>query len=228
MNLQDLIRRFRVLSKDEIAPYFWSDLTVTDLLNDAQTEAATRGRLLLEDADPAVCAIQVTADTASYPLHPSLYELVRIAFKATSASESNALKLVTREWLDSRYWNWRDWGSLGHGGSNCRFVVQDEMRLRMVPPPGEDGQLRIEGYRIPLAPMALPDDKPEIHEASQVHLLQGALARAFSIPDSEAFDPERARRAEGAFTEHFGLPVDSDLRRSTRKDADQVNRTYLA
>ena len=72
-------------------------------------EAVTRGRLLLDDATTEVCVVPVVAGTASYPLHPAVYELVRVDFKSASDDLRQTLKIVTREWLDNRYWNWRDW-----------------------------------------------------------------------------------------------------------------------
>lgn len=226
MTLADLIRRFRALTKDEVEPYLWSDQNVTDWLNDAQVLAAVRGRLLLEDMDPALCAITVAAGTANYQLHPKLYELVRVAFKA-NGSRSSRLKIVTREWMDSRFSNWRDWDVWQTIDSCQRYAIQDEGRLRIAPMPSEDGQLLIEGYRTPLAAMADPDDVPEIHEASHVYLIQHALACAFRVPDSEVFDADRSRDADRAFTEHFGPSVDADMRRSTREDTPQVVAVHL-
>ena len=86
----------------------------------------------------------------------------------------------------------------------------------------------IEVYRLPLAPMALDTDTPEIHAASHEHLLQHVLHRAFSVPDAETFDRDRAKLAEDAFAIRFGLSVDADMRRSTREDADQTNWVYKA
>ena len=48
MTLQDLIRRFRTLAFDREIPPFWPDADVRDWLNDAQAQAAVRGRLLLD------------------------------------------------------------------------------------------------------------------------------------------------------------------------------------
>ena len=224
MTLADLIRRFRAMAKDEYTPYLWSDAFVTDKLNDAQVEAVVRGRLLLEDANAAMCSIAVTAGQASYTLHAKLYELVRVAFKPAGSTKSMLLSIVTREWLDNRFDDWRDW--IGQDSSVLRFVIQDEGRLRMVPAPATDGQPMIEAYRLPLASMTADSDEPEIHEASQEHLIEYAMAFAFRVPDAESFDPNRAQDAEDKFAEHFGLPVNSDLRRSTREDVQQLTAVY--
>ena len=88
------------------------------------------------------------------------------------------------------------------------------------------GTLHIEGYRVPLKALENDTDKPEIHEAHHRHLVHWALHRAFSKPDSETIDPQRAATAEAAFTRYFGPGPDADLRRSTRHDEVQTNKAF--
>ena len=78
--------------------------------------------------------------------------------------------------------------------------------------------LQLEGYRVPLSAMQNDTDKPEINQIHHVHLIQWALHKAFSVPDSEFFDPNRSALAEQQFTDYFGPRPDSDLRRITRED----------
>ncbi|MDN5539966.1 MAG: hypothetical protein L0H08_23745, partial [Comamonas sp.] len=78
MNLEDLIASFREDSSDEVEPYLWGDDTVTRWLNEAQDEAAVRGRLLLDDSTPAVTTIAVSAGQASYQLHAKVYEIAHL------------------------------------------------------------------------------------------------------------------------------------------------------
>ena len=49
MDVEALIRRFRVLASDTKDPPFWSDEDVTDWLSDGQVQACIRGRLLRMD-----------------------------------------------------------------------------------------------------------------------------------------------------------------------------------
>lgn len=223
MNLEELTRRFRALAGDKVAPYLFDSKDVADWLTDAEAQAAVRGRLLLDDVTPAVCQVAVTAGRGTYKLHSKLYELADVRFRAAGGTESVALKLATREWLDANVWEWRDATDWHYGG---RYAVQTEMGLRLVPAPDVDGTLLIEGYRLPLKAMEEDYQKPEIHEASHVHLIQWALHRAFSVPDSETFDPQRSANAQAAFERVFGPPVDSDMRRSTRADEVQCNTSY--
>lgn len=230
MKLQELIRRFRVLAKDTVEPYRAEDEDVVAWLNEAQDQACIRARLLVEDSNPDVCCIALTPGTYSYALHPKVYEIVSLRIGAP-AGQMRAVALHTREWLDANVPDWRDYPRL------CAMAIQDDTRLRLVGQVEQGEQLVLEAYRLPMVPMELPEDpdnpkpdlvdEPEIHEAHHVHLIQWALHKAFSVPDSELFDPNRAQQAEDAFTAYFGPMPDSNLRRSTRADEYQHIRGYL-
>ncbi len=203
-----------------------ADEVVTEWLNEGLLQACVRGRLLLEDANPAMCEIAIEAGQHTYRLHPKVYELVVARFKADGHSEATPLKVVSRGWLDSNVRDWRDAAQWQHMGVK-RYLVQNETSIRIVPTPAQDGLLTIEAYRLPRSPMVDESDAPEIHEASHLMLVDWALYRAFSAPDADAFDPQRAKLSEDSFTDYFGLPVDADLRRITREDTPQTNKVYL-
>ena len=226
MNLEQLRRQFRALAKDTVERFLFEDEDIADWLTEAEAEAAVRGRLLLEDMSPAVCVLPVSVGQAGYKLHPKLYELVNVRFKAFGDTRSEPLQLVSREWMNDNVRDWRDADNWSYTSASCRYAVQSETGLRIVPVPDVAGELLIEGYRLPLKPLQSDADKPEIHEASHAKLVHWALHRAFSVPDSETFDPQRSQNALAEFTRHFGLPVDADLRRSTRVDQVQHNTAY--
>lgn len=210
MTLAELIRRVRTEANDKAQPYFWSDEDITYWLNDAQDEAAVRGRLFHERANRSVCQIAVTAGRDTYLLHPALYELTRVAFVADG--KTTPLVLVSRETLDRISPDWRE-----HVG-RPEWAVQDDRSIQLVPKPDIAGTVSLEGYRLALQPMEAGDDEPELHAAHHRHLINWALHRGFSVPDMETFDPTRAATAERAFAQYFGLRPDADLRRITRED----------
>ena len=222
MNLEQLIAQFRIDADDLVQPYLWPDEWVAQWLTEAQNEASIRGRMLYEAADPAICEISVTADVATYQLHPSIYELASLRFKATGASCSTPVHIKAREELDRIRPGWRD-----RSDSQPRFAIQDDTRLTLVDRPSTAGTLYLEGYRLPLKALVNDNDKPEINQAHHRHLVHWALHRAFSKPDSETIDPTRAATAEAAFTRYFGLLPDSDLRRRTREDVPHVNQGFF-
>ena len=220
MNLEQLTAQFRVDADDLTEPHFWGAEWIATWLTEAQAEAAIRKRLLYEAANAAVCQIAVLADTATHDLHKSLFELVHLRFQATGATTSSVLTIKAREELDRIRPGWRD------ETGTPRHAIQDDTRITLVPRPEVAGTLHVEGYRVPLKALANDTDKPEIHEAHHRHLVHWALHRAFSKPDSETIDPQRAAAAEAAFTRYFGPSPDADLRRSTRHDEVQTNKAF--
>ena len=219
MTLADLIRRFRVLSNDTAQPYFWEDVDITDWLDDAQAQACIRGRLLRDDSRESVCAIALTPGKATYKLHPKLYEIISIRLVPASG-RARPVSLKSREWLDANHRDWRD----------CQrpavTAIQDDTSIRVVGKVEDGDTLQMEVYRLPLLSLA-DSDSPEIHEAHHEHLIQWALHKGFSVPDSETFDQQRAERAEDMFARYFGPLPDSDLRRSTRVDVVHHNVPVL-
>ena len=220
MNLEQLTAQFRVDADDLPEPHFWEAEWIAAWLTEAQAEAAIRGRLLYEASNPAVCQIAVAANAATHDLHKSLFELVHLRFQATGATTSSVVTIKAREELDRIRPGWRD------ETGTPRHAVQDDTRITLVPRPELAGTLHIEGYRVPLKELENDTDKPEIHEAHHRHLVHWALHRAFTKPDSETIDPQRAATAEAAFTHYFGPRTDADLRRSTRHDEVQTNKAF--
>lgn len=230
MTLDDLMRRFRVLAKDVEQPYRAADADLIDWLNDAQAQACVRGRLLVAEDDAALCQIALEPGKSAYPLHRSLYELIDLRIR-TAAGDVRRVTLKSREWLEAERPGWRD------DPRPACTAIQTDTGLRVVGKAEAGDVLHIEAYRLPLAQLAapaVPDDpaalwpSPEIHEAHHEHLIQWALHKAFSIPDSQLFDPDRSALSERAFTAYFGLLPDSDMRRETREDVQHFIRGYLA
>lgn len=223
MTLAQLISTFRTLAFDSVAPYLCSDPSVTAWLNEGERRAAVRGRLIFDDSTTTVCEIPVVTNTHSYALHPALYELEdRCRLITPGEDEAKSLDLVSRGWLDKNVRNWRD-----ATDGDVLYVVQDDKRLRLVHTPIVNATLRLEGYRLPLVPMVASGDQPELAGLHHERLVQWALHRAFSVPDSELFDPQRSADALAEFTSYFGPEPDADLRRTTRHDQEHHNVAWF-
>lgn len=220
MTLQELIQRFRVLSGDRQEPFFWLDEEIAGWLSDAQEQACVRGRLLREDADPAVCEIALTPGQHTYPLHEAVYELIDVRY-VPAAGRKRPLFRVTREWLDNERPDWRD------DEHEPQYVIQDELSIRVVGKIEAGDMIRIECYRLPMQALEDDADEPEIHRAHHIHLIQWALKVAFSVVDAETLDPERSEKAEEEFTRYFGPLPDADLRRETRWDVPHHNEAVM-
>lgn len=221
MRLGELLSRFRVEANDKVQPYFNEDADVIVWLNDAVNEACIRARLLHEFANPDICRIAIVAGNSQYILHESLYELTSLRFDPLDDRCNRGIELSSEEMLSKSYYD--DWRT--RKGTPC-YAIQSDTGLRLVPTPDQDGVLVLEGYRLPLVAMVNMDDAPEINKSHHVHLIQWALHKAFSIPDTEFFDANRAQIAEMKFTEYFGERPDADLRRMTREDTPHVSLLF--
>lgn len=221
MTRDDLIKQFRTLAQDTVAPYLFSNEQIGGWLIEAESEAAIRGRMLHESANADVCEISMTVGVTVYPLHPALYEVTHFSLRLDGETRREPIKLVSPEYLDESVPDWRD-----HTG-RPRFAIQTETSVRLVPTPDKAGTLLLEGYRLPLTGLGnTGTSKPEIHLAHHTYLIHWALHKAYSIPDAETFDPNRSVLAERVFTDYFGPRPDSDLRRTTRHDVQHHNKLW--
>lgn len=220
MTLADLLCRFRYESKDDRQPYLWTDPLVKSLFNEAERRACVCGRLLLEDADQSVCEISLNVGEHTYSLHEKLYEIVSLHV-SNAAGELRPIVLRSREWLNANVPGWRENDCLAYA------AIQGDKTIRIVGEILDGDVLLIEGYRLPKRDMTEPGHRPEINEAHHIHLLEWVLHKAFSTPDSDGFDPDRAAKHEARFTRYFGPLPDSDMRRSTRADETQHNAPYI-
>lgn len=218
MTLADLIRRFRHDAFDAEQPYLFSDEAVTGWLNDAVNEAARRARLIHTSGDISGVVIDIAAGVAVYPMPPAIYELQSIRFNddPLSTKTPDRLHQTSQEYL-ARLWD--DWQ---YRTGAPKYAVQYDTSIRLCPMPTRAGKLYLEGYRTALAPMVFDTDTPEINQAHHDRLIDWAIHKAFSRPDTETFDPSKADKAEQYFTDYFGFAPTVDLRRSTRTDVPQV------
>lgn len=214
MTLKELLRLYRVQANDKVEPYFHEDEDVITWLNQAVDEACIRGRLIHESHNADVCSITVSIGQSKYPLHESIYEITRLTYVPVNGETQVDLRLVSEEWLNLYFYeNWPDMKG------KPQFVIQSDTAIRLVPTPDLVGELFLEGYRTPIEAMAIDVDKPsDLHKQHHVQLVEWALHKAFSIPDTEFFDPNRSAQALQNFTDYFGERPDSDLRRQTRED----------
>ena len=223
MNLRELIHRVRVLSDDLNKPYLSKDEDIRDRLNDAQNEAAIRGRILrvTAESNPALCEIDASAGEAAHALHQSLYEISHQSWRKAVEARREPLRLVSREWIDGAIPDWRNMDP-----AQPEFLVRDEGMVQLVPAPDAAGTILLEGYRLPLSPMANDDDEPDIPPVHHIHLCQWALYVGYLVPDGDLLNPGAAAAAEAEFRRYFGARPDSDLRRSTRDDETQHVEAY--
>lgn len=220
MTLEELRDAFRRDADDAVAPYLFGDEAVDASLSEAEEEAAVRADLLFESDAPALCQIAVAAGTGGYALHPLMLRVTYATFTAADATEPCELKIIDRIELDRIRPNWRT------TTEEPRHLMVEANRLRLGCIPASAGTLRIEGYRLPMEPMTGDSAEPEIPAYAHRHLVQWALYRAYSKPDTETVDLQRAGAALAAFEAFFGKRPDADMRRA-QEARPPINKIYL-
>jgi hypothetical protein len=217
MTLDQLIAQLRSDAEDAIAPYLHSNAAITGWLNEAQEEACTRALLIQDWSTPDVCVIAVTAGTSTYPAHASIINITRAAFTPTGSDEETTLDQTEAPDLDRARPGWRA------QIDEPRDFVHTDTHIRLGCVPEASGVLALEVNRLPLTPMAITTDAPEIAARHHRHLVHWALHRAYSKPDSETLDPNRAGQELTAFTKMFGLRPDATIQRAA--ETSQPHRT---
>lgn len=219
MTLQELIDSFRTDADDTEAPYLWPDVELVRWFNEAEEEAAIRGRLLFDDT----LTVSVAKDMSAYPF-TALFEITRATlFRVLDPVGPVYARCGERLWPTDRVEMDRidpDWRT--DKRDPTRFI-QEDTRIFLPCIVDRDYQMRLEGYRLPKVPFT-PDDldaSPEIGPAHHRFLVHWVLHRAYQKPDTETLNPQKSAIALAAFEQYFGLRPDSDL----RKD-QQANRPH--
>lgn len=218
MTLDELMTQFRVDADDLAEPHLFSDEELMVWFNEAQDEAAIRSRLLYETEYADACSIAIEAGQAVYPLHECVNEIAHVAFVASGDTEVRHLDIMDRVELDRIDRNWRS------RSGTPRYLIQDDTRLTVAPKPDAPGVLTLEVYRLPFDRMVLDVDQPEIAAIHHLRLVDWVTFRAFSKPDGETMDPQRAAAGEDRFTKQFGHRPDADARRLVSSNQPQYNK----
>jgi hypothetical protein len=219
VNLAGLRTQFRSDADDNSTPPLFATADVDGWFNQAVEEAAIRADLLLEVDDAAICAIAVAANVAGYPLHPKVLRVTYATFQATGDAQVCKLTLIDRIELDRIRPNWRECT----GGPE--FLLTENGKARLVPKPDRAGTLSIECFRLPLVSLAADVDVPEIREQHHRYLVDWALFRAYSKPDTETTDLARANAAQERFEAHFGTRPDADMKQASER-LPQFNKPW--
>lgn len=213
MTLEDLITEFRGRATDTVAPYLFSDDEITRWINEAESEAAIRARLIVDTTE-----IDVSAGDPVCDLPEKLFD-IRYAELRNTGGERFEVIASSRQGLDAARPGWRT-----RAARPCEYV-HDDKALMLGAVPDADYTLALEFFREPAYPLTNDTDEPEIHARHHVHLVEWALHKAYSKPDAETQNPGEAVKAEQTFTQYFGRRPNADTRR--RQNASRPHRNKL-
>lgn len=217
MTLDELRQRARAEFLDDVnAGYLWPDAELDGYLNDAVLEAAERAHLIYDSSTAAVCEVALTTAVAGYALHPSIIYLDEIYLDSTG---ERIFETTTGD-LDGTYG--RTWRR--ESGTVANLVRQGQA-ITVVRTPAVADALRLRVIRRPLDTERLvnPSDVPVIPDQYHFDLLYWLAYRAFSKPDPDGYDEQRAQTNLNLFTARFGP------RKSAQFDqiAQQMPRQYV-
>ena len=198
MKIGELLDLWRREVDDVAGPFLWSDDEAREYLDDAQIEAARRGRLLIDSTTTAICRITLVAGTAAYALDARVVRINR----AKIAGETMPLRFCMMRDLDDRVAGWEDWSE------TPQIIVPDyeTNKIRLVGTPDANGTLNMTVVRLPLETINDDDQSLELRSEHQRNLRHWMSFRAFSKRDSETHNPDRAVEALALFEREFGKP----------------------
>jgi len=220
LHLDDLVTLFREEADDKNAPYLWSDYLAKTWANEAQIEAARRGRLLKDSTTAAIVQYALAQNAQYITLDP------RVIFVRQCFLASKTLPLVRRHRkdLDRMFPAW-DYG--GRAGADIMHFCPDRDTGKLwfdAPSPAAD-TVNLSVVRIPLNDMvsqvtiltttgsttntstATASVDPEINPRYHIKLVHWMVHRAYQKQDAETNDPEKSAHALAEFEKEFGPPL---------------------
>ena len=196
MTLAELISAARADVDDTAAPYLCSDVRFTEFANEAQEQAARRGRLLLDSSTTAICQIAVTAGDDFVDLDSRVLFVRRIRV----VGQSRPLQKFALADMDQQGTEWED-----ETGEVMGWIPDMETgKMRLYRKPEEDIALRLTVVRLPLVAMSANSDSPEIKPQYHRALIHWMRYRYYSLQDAEIRDEKKAREALAEFEAQFG------------------------
>lgn len=192
MTLAELIAAYRAESLDNVKPYFVSDDLAKGYANEAQKEACRR-------AIPLRDSSMTASVTAGEPLVPISKKVVRV-IRARLQSQSRPMDFMTTYEMDCGVSAWETITGIPQS------IITDYQNnaLRLWPIPMADDTLLLTVDRLPLKLMESDDDEPELREEYHDALVDWMLHKAYSRPDADMFDPNRASQSLADFEREFG------------------------
>lgn len=222
MNVADYIAEFRSdLSDDAGEKPLWSDAEIVGWLNEAVQEANERAKLTEDSTTPAVCSIPVVAGTAVYALHPSVFQVKRVALNGRKIEESS---VEAQDACGPSGWETRS-------GTPREYIFQqasggNPASIRLVRVPSDAGTLTLTVYRGALKKLSedLDTQKPEVPERFHKHLKNWVYRCAYLKQDIETLDRTKAAEFEAIFERSFGARPDANVQRKQRDKRPPIVR----
>lgn len=214
MNRAELRAAYRRDARDNAKPPFVSDDDVNYFIDEAEEEASIRKRLIAY-AD----SLTITAGEMSISLKPSVFE-IHSSTIADSGGTRYPIMQVDKLGMNRVRPEWRT-----EIRRPDHFIRNEDGSITLGAIPDAAYTLHIEGYRTPRG-MTTDADEPDIASIHHRHLVHWVLFRAFSMPDADLFDPNKAAQSEARFERYFGRKPTADLRKAQTANAPHHNKAW--
>ena len=204
MTLAELELAFRVKVGDFVIPYHCSSVEFTSYVNQAESEACRRARLIFDKTTPEVCELVIAAGDTVKDLHHLIVE-VTAAYLLDANGDHIPLVNVDKVELERIKPGWRE-----DEQQPERYMIEDKT-IEFDAAADADYTLRLEVYRLPLSALVAPSDEPEIAAVHHDKLLEWVCHEFYSARDEKTHSPELAALHERGFEDYFGLRPNVDL-----------------
>ena len=216
MTTAELLALFRRETRDDVAPYLWSDEDVYGYMSAAQ-EMFCRLTDGINDSTSAIASVSVTAGEPVVTLDPSILRLRQVRL----ASTNRPLTLLNPEDVELGGFGANDYGlsyrrgiDLTAAGTPQYLVIgMDDDQGRLVPIPTADDTLQLVVQRMPSGPIEDDSDDLEVPDRHHRYLVLWMQHLAHNRQDAEAYDRGRSQEFEAAFREYcFQAKHEQELR----------------
>lgn len=215
MTLLQMLNSFWRDAFDVAEPHLFPRASVVEWLNEAEEEGAIRKGLLYAQEDIDIAAGDKTATTPT-----GWHEITRSQI-VDSQGVAHPFEATDLRHLYETSESWRTDSKRPE-----RFVHQTDGTIVLSSVSDAAYTIKLEGYRLPSAPLALDADVPEIPAIHHRRLIWWALFRGYSIPDTETFDAARAKEYEDRFDHYFGRRITADLRKRQQANVPHKNKLW--
>lgn len=201
MNAGQVIKDWRDQTKQKSIPYLIDDSEAFSYLNEAQMEAARRGRLLIDSTTSGIAQVDVSSGSPVVDIDSRIISIRRIRL----ASSSRPLAKRTVRQMDEQFPGWDTATTVSQP-----FVVVTDYQsdaLFLYPAPKADDVLLMTVAREPLYVLARNSDDIEFSSRYVSGLIEWMKYRTYMNEDTDMFDAKKAAFSLAAFEAEFGQSI---------------------
>ena len=213
MNLGTLTENWWQDERDTAVPHLNSFENLARWFSEAEEEAAIRNCLLRTTEE-----IDIVPGDTEFEVPPEVFE-VRTA-RIVEVGMTFWLAPSDRYEQDRLFKNWRD------TTARPTAFIHDDNSLMLNRIVETAATLKLECYRVPSNPLVNDSDTPEISAVHHRRLAAWVNYRAYSVPDSDFMNMDKAAKGVADFEDYFGRRPDANHRRDNNANRPHTVKAY--